>query len=126
MFKKIQSILTYHDSEPIEIILGLNWMIVFPMIWFFENGICLWLQIPSFILGLAGLKSVCYHNLRIRKAISYGIFLFSWLIALISIIKFNIVINPVQSIWILTAIMASFSLKNISKKYYILNNGNIR
>lgn len=62
MLTKIKNILTYYDSEPTEIMQGIIWFILFPVIYTAEHGLNLFLVILSIMIGFAGIYSVCYHS----------------------------------------------------------------
>ena len=79
MIKKLLHILTYHDSEPTEIIQGLIWLIFAPAVLMMENPNLWYIGIMSSLIGFGTLFSVVYSSLERRK-------LFGYLYGLISIV----------------------------------------
>ena len=73
MIKKLGHILTYHDSEPTEVLQGLIWFIFAPVVLeaeFFPN---LWyVAIISVLIGYGTLHSVVYSSLERRRVFGYG------------------------------------------------------
>ena len=123
MLSKIRNILTYYDSEPTEIMQGIIWFILFPIIYTAEHGLNLFLVITSIIIGFCGLYSVCYHSLKTRKTLAFSTFLFSTIVVLMYIIKGNFVC-PTHWGWAMICFSAFFNLKRITNHYYrSLQNG---
>ena len=77
MLKKLSVILKYYDSEPIEILLGIIWLLFFPAIWTSQFGFQTVLITISLLLGISLIKGTCIESLRSRKTLAYGSFLFS-------------------------------------------------
>lgn len=116
--KKLSNILTYCDSEPIEVLLGLTWLFVFPIICTIQIGFEWLIIFPSIILGYVIIKGVVDYEIRIRKALAYAGFLFSLLISGTFLFNHNILDYPTQVMWLLISLLALFNLVNISKRYY--------
>lgn len=123
MLTKIKNILTYYDSEPTEIMQGIIWFILFPVIYTAEHGLNLFLVILSIMIGFAGIYSVCYHSLKTRKSIAFSTFLFS-AIVVVMYIKKGTFICPTHWGWLVIWFSAFSNLKRISNRYYTsLQNG---
>lgn len=123
MLTKIKNILTYYDSEPTEIMQGIIWFILFPIIYTAEHGLNLFLVILSIMIGFAGIYSVCYHSLKTRKSIAFSTFLFS-AIVVVMYIKKGTFICPTHWGWLVIWFSAFSNLKRISNRYYTsLQNG---
>lgn len=71
MIKKLGHILTYHDSEPTEIIQGLIWLIFAPAVLMMENFHLWYIGIMSSLIGFGTLYSVVYSKLERRKLFAY-------------------------------------------------------
>jgi len=117
MLSKIKNILTYYDSEPTEIMQGIIWLIIFPVIYTAEHNLNIFLLIPSTLIGFAGIYSVCYHSLKTRKTIALATFLFSVIVVTMYIIKGDYTC-PTHWGWGLVSISALFNLKRICNHYY--------
>jgi len=123
MLTKIKNILTYYDSEPTEIMQGIIWFILFPIIYTAEHGLNLFLVILSIMIGFAGIYSVCYHSLKTRKSIAFSTFLFS-AIVVVMYIKKGTFSCPTHWCWLVIWFSAFSNLKRISNHYYTsLQNG---
>lgn len=123
MLTKIKNILTYYDSEPTEIMQGIIWFILFPVIYTAEHGLNLFLVILSIMIGFAGIYSVCYHSLKTRKSIAFSTFLFS-AIVVVMYIKKGTFSCPTHWGWLVIWFSAFSNLKRISNRYYTsLQNG---
>ena len=123
MLTKIKNILTYYDSEPTEIMQGIIWFILFPIIYTAEHGLNLFLVILSIMIGFAGIYSVCYHSLKTRKSIAFSTFLFS-AIVVVMYIKKGTFSCPTHWGWLVIWFSAFSNLKRISNRYYTsLQNG---
>ena len=73
MLKKLGHILTYHDSEPTEVLQGLIWLIFAPMVIEAEFFPKFWyLIISSILIGFGTLYSVAYLSLETRRKFAYG------------------------------------------------------
>lgn len=116
MVTKIINILTYHDSEPVEIILGLFLFLLFPTVWILEHGFQTALFLPAIIVGFATLKAVCDYNLQIRRNIAYISFMLSIVIVISSFTKESILECPAHLLWIVNLGMAFFNLRNLTKR----------
>ena len=127
MLARIKTILTYYDSEPTEIMHGIIWFLVYPVLYYAEYGLNLWLIIPSVLLGFAAIKAVCYHDIATRKAISLGIFLFSTIAITMYFIKGALPTDPSHWGWLVISFCAFANLRRITNCYYRkLKNGNVR
>ena len=73
MIKKLGHILTYHDSEPTEVLQGLIWFIFAPMVLEAEFFPKFWyLAIISIIVGFGALYSVVYKSLKQEENLPMG------------------------------------------------------
>lgn len=120
MVKKIIDILTYHDSEPVEIIVGLFLFLLFPVVWVLENGIYTVLPLTSLLIGFATLIAVCNYGLQIRRNIAYSSFMLSILIAISAIVEKSIIECPAHLLWFLLVGMAFFNLRNLTKRILLV------
>ena len=72
MIKKLAHILTYHDSEPTEVLQGLIWFIFAPVVLEAEFFPDLWyVAIISTLIGFGTLHSVVYGSLERRRVFGY-------------------------------------------------------
>ena len=116
MFKKLDSILTYYDSEPTELTHGFIWLIGFPIIYTLEHGFNTIIFL-SMIIGFSTLYSVTNMTLRVRKTIASAVFLFS-IISVILFFSHGDYKCPSHWGWVLIALSAFFNLKRIANHYY--------
>jgi hypothetical protein len=117
MLKKLSDILKYYDSEPLEIMIGIVWLIFFPIIWSCQFGIQAVLVIISILLGGSLIKSVCGESLRSRKTLAYGSFLFSIVILVLLILNGGLFISA-NWIWFLPLMMSIITLIQITAQFY--------
>jgi len=117
MFKKLSIILKYYDSEPIEILLGIIWIIFFPTIWFCQFGFQTILITISMLLGISLVKGTCNESLRSRKTLAYGSFLFSIVIMVLLFLNDGIYI-PSNWLWLLPILMSIINLSTVTSQYY--------
>jgi hypothetical protein len=126
MFQRLKEIMTYYDSEPMEIMHGIVWFIFFPLIHSFEFGINLLLIIPSVLIGIASIKSACVHSLSIRKIIGLAGFLFSIAVITYYILSGKLPKDPTHWMWLLIVISSFFNLVRLTNQYYLKRNGSLR
>jgi hypothetical protein len=117
MKSRILNIFSYYDTEPMEILIGLIWFIMFPMIWCFEFSCNLFVIIPSFLLGLAMIKAACSHTIKVRKTLTYGSFIFSIFVILGFVFKGSLE-NPSHWLWFLPSFISFLNLTAMTSKYY--------
>jgi len=117
MKSRILNIFSYYDTEPMEILIGLIWLIMLPIIWCFEFSCNLFVIIPSIFLGIAMIKATCSHPIKVRKTLSYGSFIFSIFIVLGFIFK-GVMANPTHWLWFLPSIISFINLTSMTSKYY--------
>jgi hypothetical protein len=117
MKTRILNIFSYYDTEPMEIFIGLIWLIAFPIIWCFEFSCNLFIIIPSILLGLAMIKATCNHTIKVRKTLSYGSFIFSIFIVLAFLFR-GVMDNPTHWLWFLPSIISFLNLTTMTSKYY--------
>jgi hypothetical protein len=73
MIKKLGHILTYHDSEPTEVLQGLIWFIFAPMVLEAEFFPKFWyLAIISALVGFGTLYFSCLFKFKSRRKFAYG------------------------------------------------------
>jgi len=116
MIKKLGHILTYHDSEPTEVLQGLIWLIFAPFVLeaeFFPN---LWyVAIISVLIGYGTLHSVVYSSLERRRVFGY---LYGGMAILFVLIHFTADINwtPMNWGWVVISISAISNVRRINQK----------
>ena len=116
MLKKIGHILTYHDSEPTEIIQGLIWLIFAPMVLMMEYPNLWYINIPSIIIGFGTLYSVVYLGLEIRKYLSYTYGIMALVFVTIFFWDQGIHSNSMNWGWIVISISALSNIRRITRK----------
>lgn len=117
MKSRIRNIFSYYDTEPMEILIGIIWLIILPIIWCFEFSCNLFIIIPSILLGLAMIKATCSHPIKVRKTLAYGSFIFS--IFVILAFGFNgAMVNPTHWLWFLPSFISFLNLTAMTSKYY--------
>jgi hypothetical protein len=117
MKSRILNIFSYYDTEPMEILIGIIWLIILPVIWCFEFSCNLFIIIPSILLGLAMIKATCSHPIKVRKTLSYGSFIFSIFVILAFVFR-GAMTNPTHWLWFLPAIISFLNLAAMTSKYY--------
>lgn len=117
MLKKLRDILNYYDSEPIEILLGIIWLVFFPVICFYQLGIQIIFTIISILLGSAMLKASCSGSLSTRKTLSYGSFLFSILVIVLLFLN-NSILYSSNLLWLFPVLMSFINLSAVTSQYY--------
>ena len=116
MIKKLGHILTYHDSEPTEVLQGLIWFIFAPFILeaeFFPN---LWyVAIISMLIGFGTLYSVVYSSLERRRLFGYG---YGLMAIIFVVIHFTTDVDwtPMNWGWVVIAISALSNIRRITQK----------
>ena len=117
MKKRLLNIFSYYDTEPMEIIIGIIWFIMLPIIWYFEFSCNLFIIIPSTLLGIAMIKATCSHTIKVRKTLSYGSFIFSIFVILAFAFR-DAMNNPTHWLWFLPSIISFLNLTSMTSKYY--------
>jgi hypothetical protein len=117
MKNRIINIFSYYDTEPMEILIGLIWFILLPIIWCFEFSCNLFIIIPSILLGIAMIKATCSHPIKVRKTLSYGSFIFSIFVILAFVFR-GAMDNPSHWLWFLPSIISFLNLTTMTSKYY--------
>lgn len=118
MIKKLGHILTYHDSEPTEVLQGLIWFIFAPMTLEAEFFPKFWyLAIISALVGFGTLYSVVYKSLETRRKFAYGY----GIIAIIFVVIHFLLLNtfnwtPMNWGWVVIAISALSNIRRITQK----------
>ena len=118
MIKKLGHILTYHDSEPTEVLQGLIWFIFAPMVLEAEFFPKFWyLAIISALVGFGTLYSVVYKSLETRRKFAYGY----GIIAIIFVVIHFSLLNtfnwtPMNWGWVVIAISALSNIRRITQK----------
>jgi hypothetical protein len=118
MIKKLGHILTYHDSEPTEVLQGLIWLIFAPLVLEAEFFPDLWyVAIISMLIGYGTLHSVVYSSLERRRVFGY---LYGGMAILFVIIHFSLFNTfswtPMNWGWIVIAISALSNIRRITRK----------
>ena len=116
MIKKLGHILTYHDSEPTEVLQGLIWFIFAPMVLEAEFFPKFWyLAIISVIIGFGTLYSVVYRSLETRRKFAYSYGVIAIIFVLIHFFT-NAPSTPMNWGWIVIAISALSNIRRITQK----------
>ena len=118
MLKKLGHILTYHDSEPTELLQGLIWFIFAPIVLeaeFFPN---LWyVAIISVLIGYGTLHSVVYSSLERRRVFGYLYGILSIVFVIIHFSLFNSFNwTPMNWGWVVISISAVSNIRRITQK----------
>ena len=118
MIKKLGHILTYHDSEPTEVLQGLIWLIFAPFVLeaeFFPN---LWyVAVLSFLIGFGTLHSVVYSSLERRRMFGYLYGIISIVFVIIHFSLFNSFNwTPMNWGWVVIVISALSNIRRITQK----------
>ena len=118
MIKKLGHILTYHDSEPTEVLQGLIWFIFAPIVLEAEFFPDLWyVALISVLIGFGTLHSVVYSSLERRRVFGY---LYGGIAILFVIIHFSLFNTfswtPMNWGWVVIAISALSNIRRITQK----------
>jgi hypothetical protein len=115
MIKKLGHILTYHDSEPTEVLQGLIWLIFAPMVLMAAYPGLWYVAIISALIGYGTLHSVVYSSLERRRVFGY---LYGGMAILFVLIHFTAAINwtPMNWGWVVIAISALSNIRRIIRK----------
>lgn len=117
MIKKLLHILTYHDSEPTEIIQGLIWLIFAPAVLMMENSNLWYIGIMSSLIGFGTLYSVVYSSLERRKLFGYLYGLISMLFVVIHFSDYDPnTWSHMNWGWVVIAISALSNIRRIDQK----------
>lgn len=116
MIKKLGHILTYHDSEPTEVLQGLIWLIFAPIVleatffdlWYVAN--------ISILVGFGTLYAVVYSSLKVRRIYSYLYGILAILFCVIFFKEHGIHSNPMNWGWIVICISALSNIRRINQK----------
>lgn len=116
MLKKLGHILTYHDSEPTEVLQGLIWFLFAPMVLeaeFFPN--LLYVAAASTVIGFGTLYSVVYSSLERRRIFAY---LYGVMSIVFTVIHFtsDITWTPMNWGWVVISISALSNIRRITRK----------
>ena len=117
MKSRILNIFSYYDTEPMEILIGIIWFILLPVIWCFEFSCNLFMIIPSILLGISMIKATCSHPIQVRKTLSYGSFIFSIFVVLAFAFR-GAMNNPTHWLWFLPSIISFLNLTAMTSQYY--------
>ena len=115
MIKKLGHILTYHDSEPTEVLQGLIWLIFAPMVLIAAYPGLWYVAIISALIGYGTLHSVVYSSLERRRVFGY---LYGGMAILFVLIHFTAATNwtPMNWGWIVIVISALSNIRRITRK----------
>lgn len=117
MIKKLINILTYHDSEPTEVLQGLIWFIFAPIVLEAEFFPKLWyIAILSVLIGYGTLHSVVYRSLQTRRIFAFGYGGLAVLFVLIHFLTNTIEWTPMNWGWVVIAISAVSNIRRITQK----------
>ena len=119
MIKKLGHILTYHDSEPTEVLQGLIWFLFAPMVLEAEFFPKFWyLAIISAVVGFGALYSVVYLSLKVRRKFAYGYGLVAILFVLIHFTGDHVDWTPMNWGWVVIAVSALSNIRRITQKIH--------
>jgi len=116
MIKKLGHILTYHDSEPTEVLQGLIWFIFAPIVLEAEFFPDLWyVAVVSSLIGFGTLYSVVYGSLERRRVFGY---LYGALSIIFVLFHFfgDVTQTPMNWGWVVIAISALSNIRRITQK----------
>ena len=118
MIKKLGHILTYHDSEPTEVLQGLIWLIFAPIVLEAEFFPDLWyVALISVVIGYGSLHSVVYGSLERRRVFGY---LYGTMSIVFIIIHFSSLNTapwtPMNWGWVVITVSALSNIRRISQK----------
>ena len=116
MLKKLGHILTYHDSEPTEVLQGLIWFLFAPMVLGAEFFTNLWyVAVISAMIGFGTLHSVVYSSLERRRIFAY---LYGVMSIVFTVIHFtsDIIWTPMNWGWVVISISALSNIRRITRK----------
>ena len=118
MIKKLGHILTYHDSEPTEVLQGLIWFVFAPIVLEAEFFPKFWyLAIISMLIGYGTLHSVVYSSLERRRVFGYLYGIISIVFVIIHFSLFNSFNwTPMNWGWVVIAISALSNIRRITRK----------
>jgi hypothetical protein len=118
MIKKLGHILTYHDSEPTEVLQGLIWLIFAPIVLEAEFFPDLWyVALISVLIGYGTLHSVVYSSLERRRLFGYLYGVMSIVFVIIHFSLFNSFNwTPMNWGWIVISISALSNIRRITRK----------
>lgn len=118
MIKKLGHILTYHDSEPTEVLQGLIWLIFAPIVLEAEFFPDLWyVAIISVLIGYGTLHSVVYSSLERRRVFGYLYGIISIVFVIIHFSLFNSFNwTPMNWGWVVITISALSNIRRITRK----------
>jgi hypothetical protein len=117
MIKKLGYILTYHDSEPTEVLQGLIWLIFAPIVLEAEFFPQLWyVAVFSVLIGYGTLHSVVYNSLQTRRLFAIGYSGMAVLFVLIHFLTNTIQWTPMNWGWVVIAISALSNIRRITRK----------
>ena len=118
MIKKLGHILTYHDSEPTEVLQGLIWLIFAPIVLEAEFFPDLWyVAIISVLIGYGTLHSVVYGSLERRRLFGYLYGIMSIVFVIVHFSLFNSFNwTPMNWGWVVISISAVSNIRRITRK----------
>jgi hypothetical protein len=118
MIKKLGHILTYHDSEPTEVLQGLIWLIFAPIVLEAQFFPDLWyVAIISVLTGYGTLHSVVYGSLERRRLFGYLYGIMSIVFVIVHFSLFNSFNwTPMNWGWVVISISAVSNIRRITQK----------
>lgn len=117
MIKKLINILTFHDSEPTEVLQGLIWFVFAPIVLEAEFFPELWyVAVISSLIGFGTLYSVVYLSLEVRRIFAYLYGGMAVLFIMIHFLSEDVVWTPMNWGWVVIAISALSNIRRISQK----------
>ncbi len=117
MIKKLGHILTYHDSEPTEVLQGLIWFMFAPLVLEAEFFPDLWyVSAISSIIGFGTLYSVVYSSLKRRRIFGYLYGSMAIVFITIHFLSGDFSTNPMNWGWVVIAISGLSNIRRITRK----------
>lgn len=113
-FLKLRQIFLYYDSEPMEVLQGIIWLLFFVPITILDSGFHVINHPLSIGIGLAQLFCVLNCSLKTRKIMSFLVFLWSVAITTWYFINQSMIKDPIYLVFLFISIFAFFNLRRLS------------
>lgn len=113
-FSRLRAIFLYYDSEPMEVLQGIIWILLFIPITLIEQGFN-WLMHPlGFFVGLLQIYCVLNCSLNKRKLVSLIVFLWSLVVTISYLLDGAMIKQPAHLVFAFVSIYAFFNLKRLT------------
>ena len=111
---RLRAIFLYYDSEPMEILQGFIWLLLFIPITIIVHGFN-WLTHPiALFIGLAQIYCVLNCTLNKRKIVSFIVFLWTLAISISYFISGTMIKEPAHLVFAFVSLFAFFNLKRLT------------